>query len=549
MWDMNFNPSRTRCVIYVRISDDREGAGLGVKRQTSDCRNLAEQFGWEVVDVYVDNDLSAYSGQPRPEYRKLLLDLQAGKATAVLAWHTDRLHRSPTELEEYISVCDPRGVATYTVKAGLIDLSTPTGRMNARIVGAVSRFESEHKADRIKAKHAELAKDGKATGGGFRPYGYRRVYDRLETPRRVIREEVIPEEAEIIRECARRILAGEALAAVCRDLNRRGVPTSSTGIWGARQVQSLVEVGQGELADEARSRLANDELASAIARDFQRRDVPTVSQAKWSTPTLARILASARIAGMREHRPRSRHETRRVRVGEIMGVGQWPAIIGPADSARLRVLLTDPSRRLSPGPTGRYLLTGLIYCDLCKQRMTGRIRSGGRRCYVCDGQPGRPGCGKVAVRAEYTDAVIVAGAAKILTSPGFWSALLDSQEGPDEGDVLREISTCEHELEQLAADHGAGEISRMEWMAARKPLNARLEAARSLLGKADSGRVLEGIPVDRAGMEAFLLDESLEASRRRSVIAVALERVYVRPVILRGSKRFDPARIDPLWRF
>jgi len=540
---------RIRCIIYVRISDDRAGAGLGVKRQETDCRELAARLSWDVADVYIDNDLSAYSGKPRPAYKRMLADLQAGKAAAVLAWHTDRLHRSPTELEEYISVCDPRGIVTQTVKAGPLDLSTPSGRMVARQLGAVARFESEHKAERIKAKHLELAKEGKATGGGFRPYGYRRVYDHPDPPHRLLREELIPEEAAIIRECARRVLAGEGLSAVCRDLNRRGVPTSSMGIWTARQVASAAEVGEGDLGEEIRARLAAGEPASVISRDLKERGVPLPVPGGWSPATMARMLTSARIAGLREHRPRSRHQTTRVRTGEIMGVGEWPAIITPAESARLRVMLSDPGRRTSPGPTGKYLLTGLIYCEVCKHRMVGRARAGGRRHYMCDGQPGRPGCGRVSARVEYVDEVIVVAAAGILTTPAFAAALAEVDAGADEGEAVAEITACEQDLADLAADHGAGVISRAEWMAARKPLQARIEAARSSLGRVDVGRVLEGLPTDSAGMEAFLLDGEVEASRRRAVVAVALERVWVRPAIVRGSKRFDPARLVPAWRF
>ncbi|WP_436759420.1 recombinase family protein [Streptosporangium sp. V21-05] len=547
IWGMT--TPRMRCVLYLRISDDRTGAGLGVQRQEGDLRGLAAKLDWDVVGVYIDNDLSAYSGKPRPDYQRMLVDLQAGIAGAVLAWHNDRLHRLPAELEEYINVCDPRGIITQTFKAGSLDLSTPSGRMVARQLGAVARFESEHKADRIKAKHLQLAKDGKSTGGGFRPYGYRRIYDHPDPPHRLLREELIPEEAEIIRECVRRVLAGEALAAVCRDLNRRGVPTSSTGIWTARQVASAAEVGGGEVAEEIRARLAAEEPASAIARDLMGRDVPLPVPGGWSTPTLARMLTSARIAGLREHRPRSRHQTKRVRTGEIMGVGEWPAIITPAESARLRVMLADPARRVSPGPTGKYLLTGLIYCDLCKHRMVGRSKSGGRKHYMCDGQPGRPGCGRVSARAEYVDAVIGAAAAQFLTAPGFAEALAVADEAADEGAAVAEIAACEQELLDLAADHGAGVISRAEWMAARKPLQGRIEAARSSLGRVDVVRVLEGLPDTPEGVEAFLLDGEVEASRRRSVLAVALERVLVRPVIVRGSKRFDPARLAPVWRF
>lgn len=100
----------TRAMIYVRISKDREGAGLGVDRQREDCVALATRLGWTVVGTHTDNDLSAYSGKPRPGYRSMLAALDDGNADAVIAWHTDRLHRSPTELESFIDLCERRSV-------------------------------------------------------------------------------------------------------------------------------------------------------------------------------------------------------------------------------------------------------------------------------------------------------------------------------------------------------------------------------------------------------------------------------------------------------
>src|SRR6476620_10311593 len=101
-----------RAAIYARISSDREGAGLGVQAQEQDCREQADNLGWRVVAIYTDNDISAYSGKPRPGYRSMLAAIEQGQVDAVIAWHTDRLHRSVTELEEYASLCDANGVAT-----------------------------------------------------------------------------------------------------------------------------------------------------------------------------------------------------------------------------------------------------------------------------------------------------------------------------------------------------------------------------------------------------------------------------------------------------
>ena len=84
------NAAPRDALIYARISEDRAGAGLGVDRQERDCRTLADQLGWRVAGVLTDNDTSAYSGKPRKGYRALLEQLDSGRATGVLAWHTDR---------------------------------------------------------------------------------------------------------------------------------------------------------------------------------------------------------------------------------------------------------------------------------------------------------------------------------------------------------------------------------------------------------------------------------------------------------------------------
>jgi site-specific DNA recombinase len=212
-----------RAAIYTRISADRTGAGLGVDRQEADCRELAERLGWEVVAVHTDNDLSAYSGKPRPGYRALLADLRAGVADAVLCWHTDRLHRHPSELEEYIAVCErPPGIPTQTVKAGPIDLLTPSGQMVARQLGAVARYEVAHQIERQRAARLQAATAGR-WAGNKRPFGY--AADGVT---------VQPEEAEALRWAAGQVLAGTSLRQIARELDTRGIRTSAGGSWDSR---------------------------------------------------------------------------------------------------------------------------------------------------------------------------------------------------------------------------------------------------------------------------------------------------------------------------
>ena len=145
-----------RAGIYARISSDREGDNLAISRQLADCEQLAGPKGWKVVERYVDSDISAYSGRRRPEYVRMLDDIEAGVVEAVLVYHADRLHRHPRELEDFIDLCQRTETKLATV-TGDVDLSTHEGQLIARIQGAVARKESDDKSRRIRRKHEELA--------------------------------------------------------------------------------------------------------------------------------------------------------------------------------------------------------------------------------------------------------------------------------------------------------------------------------------------------------------------------------------------------------
>ncbi|WP_104061117.1 recombinase family protein [Arthrobacter sp. 4R501] len=221
-----------RAAIYARISKDREGAGLGVQRQEQDCREVAQRMGWQVARVFVDNDISAFSGKARPAYKQLLEAMAAGSVQTVICWHTDRLHRSPRELEDYIEISESRGITTQTVKAGDLDLSTPSGRANARSLGVWARYESEHKSERIIRKKVELAQAGKFSGGPV-PYGWR-IEKKSETPA------IVQEDAAEIRKAIAAIIAGASIGSIVKDLNGRGVPTRRGQTWTSTSVRNLL---------------------------------------------------------------------------------------------------------------------------------------------------------------------------------------------------------------------------------------------------------------------------------------------------------------------
>jgi site-specific DNA recombinase len=90
--------------------------------------------------------------------------------------------------------------------------ATPT-TCSARILAAVNAKESDNISRRVRRKQQELAERGRPHGGPRR-YGYQVDFSAIE-----------PDEATIIQDLARRTLAGESLASLCRELNARGIPS------------------------------------------------------------------------------------------------------------------------------------------------------------------------------------------------------------------------------------------------------------------------------------------------------------------------------------
>lgn len=306
-----------KSAIYARISSD-DGTALGVERQVRDCRALAESKGWTVVEPFIDNDVSASNGKRRPHYERMLTALRAGEFEALVVWDIDRLTRTPRELEDIITIADAHGIALASV-GGEVDLATEQGRLTARLKGSVARYEVEQASRRLKRKFLERAEAGLPHGKVA--YGYRRLPQFDDHGKLIGSIEVLDEtQAAIIRDSATRILSGEPVRSVVRDLNARGAET------------------------------------------------PRGNQ--WDATMLRQVLLRQRNAG------------RRVHLRKVIGDGTWPAVLEPDIFDRLVALLTDPGRRTTRGNGVKHLLSGIARCgvDGCDgtMRVTNGRTSGGR---------------------------------------------------------------------------------------------------------------------------------------------------------------------------
>lgn len=415
-----------RAVIYVRISNDRRRGsteeGIGVKEQEEQCRELAASLGVQVVAVYSDNDVSAYSGKPRPGYGRMLGFLKMGNADVVLVWHTDRLHRDNTELEEYINLVEPRGIQTHTARTGFIDLNTPTGRMVARQLCAIARYESEHRGERVSMARLRQAKQGKYGGGKNRPYGFER--DGVT---------VIHGEADEIRGMAKAVLSGVSLRSIAYDLRTRDIRTSTGTLWRPETVRT--------------------------------------------------VLLRPRNAGFMVHRE-SKKRNGAYTDDDIVGKAPWKPIIKERDWRKVVAILTDPERRTSPvtGRAPRYLGSGIYACP-CGATLGGkksRKKLTREPFYGCR----ESGTGHVAVPIAEADDFVQRVIIERLSRKDAAKFLKGPEPKYDMTALLAELQEHRDRLDEIAADYEDDLITKAQMRkrtemrrAKMAPIEAKLKEA------------------------------------------------------------------------
>jgi DNA invertase Pin-like site-specific DNA recombinase len=192
---------------------------------------LIGERGWSEVGLFVDEGRSAFTGADRPAYKSLMAAVDAERVEVVVAWHLDRLHRRPDDLEAFLARLAVLGVSVATVVSGDVLANTPAGRLHARVGVAVARHELELKGERQQRAYLQAAQMGSGPHSR-RPYGYRKVADGAM--------EVVPVEAVVVRLMVEQLMAGESVMSIVRDLDRRGIRGAQGGRWWAGQIRECV---------------------------------------------------------------------------------------------------------------------------------------------------------------------------------------------------------------------------------------------------------------------------------------------------------------------
>jgi site-specific DNA recombinase len=353
-----------QAAIYVRISKDREGTELGVERQEEDCRKIAERLNLPVYRVYKDNNLSGskYATKTRKDYLQMLEDARAGFFCTIIAHTSSRLTRRPREHEDQITLAEEYGIRFEYVASPTFDLNTANGRMIARVLAAGDAQKAEETSELLTRAKLQRAEQGQYLGG-YRAYGYEGArYDDEGSliNRGRINIAIVQHEVEIYRECVQRIIAGERIATIVHDLNRRGIPSPDGKQWEYGNTKRILTKRRYVIFDDT---------------DPDKR-------------------------GTLEHH------------GQFYRA-EWPGIITGDTYELMMARLKDMAQNWVHGPAnGRtYLLSNIAVCGNCETPMYGggRAQTNGYqpryRCRASDNSGNPMGCGKV-YRGSDTAAVV-----------------------------------------------------------------------------------------------------------------------------------------------
>ena len=146
-----------RAAVYVRVSTfDQEP-----ENQLQELRRYVEARGWTYAE-FVDRGVSGAKDR-RPVLDELLKAIRRRKVNVVVVWSLDRLGRSLRHLIALLDEFQHVGVGFVSLREGL-DCTTPAGRLQWQIIGAISEFERARIQERVKAGLQRARAQGKRLG-------------------------------------------------------------------------------------------------------------------------------------------------------------------------------------------------------------------------------------------------------------------------------------------------------------------------------------------------------------------------------------------------
>ncbi|KRB44268.1 recombinase family protein [Terrabacter sp. Root181] len=467
-----------RAALYLRLSVSKDDS-TSLTVQEKDLRARAAAEGWTIAPEHVIRD-DGISGAKNATGTAHALDLlRRGEVDVLLAWKFDRWSRAGIPaLGRLMDVLASAPGARFVTIKDSVDSAAPFWGVIASILATIAEQERENVRTRVTASIAERVSVGRYTGGTT-PYGYRSAPNPEGPGRILVHEE---DEAAVVRDAAERILSGESVYSITRDLNAHEIPTRRGTTWSIQAVTQILT------ADTALGRVTH---RGQLVRDEEGAPVevwpPLVDADTWHR--LAERLQVRRPLQTADGRPRRRARSNR-------------------------------------------LLSGVASCGLCAAPLYVKKNGTGRIAYACGQKSnGRP-CPGVSVSADLLD-THVAGAFLAAVGP---SEIFDRVEISTDDVDLAEVERSIAQLKTAQDDDDADLHTIAEQLGALKARRAAIKARphRPTVRLVPTGETFaeawERLTVadDVAGLRALL-------SPNVAILTIGKGR--------RGAHGLDPARV------
>ncbi|VXC32052.1 hypothetical protein ARTHRO9AX_270003 [Arthrobacter sp. 9AX] len=238
------------------------------------------------------------------------------------------------------------------------------------------------------------------------------------------------------------------------------------------------------------------------------------------------------VAGLREHK------------GVVVADAKWAGIITPEQRQQILARFETKKRTNTRAPR-RYVLSGLLRCGKCGNKLFSAVRKETRR-YVCQSGPDHGGCGGITIVAPPLEEFLAAAVLMRLDTPQMTDALTGRRAADErQSSLLTELEADRSQMKELSELWAAKEISSAEWKAARGPIEARIKATERQLAMASNSTALDGL----IGTGGHLKEtwETLNLDRQAAIIKAVLDYATILPGTP-GARALDPARIQPAWQ-
>lgn len=219
---------RKRVAAYARVSSGKDAQLHSLSAQISYYNNYIGRRGdWELAGIYADGAMTG-TKENRPEFQKLLEDCRAGKIDMVIAKSITRLARNTVTLLETARELKTLDVDIYFEKENIHTLSSD-GELMLTLLASFAQEESRSASENVKWRIRKQFEKGYSTYIDM--YGYRFRNNTLE---------IVPEEAEIVRQVFADYLSGMGKTAIAKELNRQKVPAKSGSLWRGTTIHDML---------------------------------------------------------------------------------------------------------------------------------------------------------------------------------------------------------------------------------------------------------------------------------------------------------------------